>query len=130
MVGAPFTHDVLENSPPELANVIHLGYLLYCKMQIRSPKLDEELSDEHAADFLWFRIYFYAGQASLTRFETPQFVDRMVWAWVPNAERPFDNTMITSTDIEDNRLYVRGMEEVFETMAVCLQVLKKTLTPG
>ena len=88
MVGAPFTHDVLENAPPELANVIRLGDLVHCKMQIRNPKPDEELSDEHAADYLWFRIYFYAEQASLTRFETPQSVDRVVLGMGPESREP------------------------------------------
>ena len=58
MVGAPFTHDVLENAPPELANVISLAGLVHCRMQLRNPKPNQELSNENAADYLWFRIFF------------------------------------------------------------------------
>ena len=57
MVGAPHTYDVYENVPPELASVVRHGSVVQCRMSLRTPKGDEELSNGKAGDYLWLRIF-------------------------------------------------------------------------
>ena len=122
MVGLPHT-KVFKSAPREFVNVLGLS-CLHCYMQLRSPKPDDELSFENAGNYLWFHIFFGADQVSLPQFTRPHIVDGVAWAWVPEAMSPFSETYITGIDIEDARLCVQGMADVFETLALCLEALK------